>query len=130
MVKPIVVVSLLAAAMNLALNLALIPTFGPIGAGIGTCVTFLVHNALKQGALARHTSIPFFDRRYLVPYGTIVGVTGGLVVVAALTHPPLVLCIVLGAAASALVLHVSRDAMHLADTFPELQRLPVLRRII
>jgi hypothetical protein len=93
-------------------------------------VTFLVHNVLKQAALSRHTSIPFFDRRYLLPYATIVGVTGGLVALAALTHPPLVVCGVLVAAASALVLHVSRDAMHLADTFPELQRLPVLRRMI
>jgi O-antigen/teichoic acid export membrane protein len=130
MVRPIVVVSLLAAAMNLALNLALIPAFGAIGAGIGTCATFLVYNALKQAALARHTAIPFFDRRYLTPYATIVAVTGGLVVLAALTHPPLVVCGVLVLAASALVLLVSRDAMHLADTFPELQRLPVLRRIV
>ena len=77
MVRPIVTVSLLAAAMNLALNLALIPPLGAIGAGIGTCVTFLVHNVLKQAALARHTTIPFFDRRFLKPYATIVGVTGG-----------------------------------------------------
>jgi O-antigen/teichoic acid export membrane protein len=129
MVRPIVVVSLIAAAMNLVLNLALIPPFGAIGAGIGTCVTFLVHNALKQAALTRHTGIPFFDRRYLLPYAAIVGVAGGLVVLSVLTHPPLVVCGLLVIAASALVLLVSRRRMHLADTFPELQRLPVLRRI-
>jgi O-antigen/teichoic acid export membrane protein len=130
MVRPIVVVSLVAAAMNLVLNLALIPAFGAIGAGIGTCVTFLVHNALKQAALTRHTGIPFFDRRYLRPYATIAGVAGGLVVLSVLTHPPLVLCALLVIAASAVVLLVSRGTMQLADTFPELQRLPVLRRIV
>jgi O-antigen/teichoic acid export membrane protein len=130
MVRPIVVVSLAAAGINLALNLALIPPFGAIGAGIGTCATFLVHNALKQAALTRHTGIAFFDRRYLLPYATIAGVAGGLVVLAALTHPPLVVCGLLVVAASAVVLLIARGTMQLADTFPELQRLPVLRRIL
>jgi hypothetical protein len=84
----------------------------------------------SRARCSRHTSIPFFDRRYLLPYATIVGVTGGLVVLAALTHPPLVVCGVLVAAASALVLRVSRDAMHLADTFPGTAAPPVLRRMI
>jgi O-antigen/teichoic acid export membrane protein len=130
LIRPIVVVSLVAAGLNLALNLALIPTFGAVGAGVGTCATFLVHNVLKQAALTRGTGIPFFERRHLRAYATIVAAAGALVALSLATTPPLVVCGVLVAAASALVLLTSRASMQIGATFPELQRLPLLRRLV
>ena len=75
--QAVVVVSVIAAVLNLALNLILIPAYGAIGAGIGLCVTFLLHNVLKQAALTRGTGIPFFERKHLPAYASIVGVAGG-----------------------------------------------------
>jgi O-antigen/teichoic acid export membrane protein len=130
LVRSVVVVSLAAAAINLALNLALIPAFGAIGAGVGTCATFLVHNVLKQAALTRGTGIPFFERRHLRAYATIVATAGALVALSLATTPPLAVCALLVAAASALVLLTSRASMQIGATFPELQRLPLLRRLV
>jgi O-antigen/teichoic acid export membrane protein len=130
LVRPVVVVSLLAAGLNLALNLILIPPFGAIGAGVGTCATFLVHNVLKQAALTRSTGIPFFERRHLRAYATIAGSAGALVALSLVTTPPLVLCVVLVVVASSVVLLTSRASMQIGATFPELQRLPLLRRLV
>jgi O-antigen/teichoic acid export membrane protein len=130
LVKAIVVVSVLAAVLNLALNLILIPAYGAIGAGIGLCVTFLLHNVLKQAALTRGTGIPFFERKHLPAYASIVGTAGALAAVSLLTDPPLIVAGVLVAAASILVLIVSRPSIQIGDTFPELRRLPLLGRFV
>jgi O-antigen/teichoic acid export membrane protein len=129
-VKPVVVVSVLAAVLNLALNLILIPAYGAIGAGLGLCVTFLVHNVLKQVALTRGTGIPFFERKHLPAYAAIVGTTGALAALSALTDPPLVVAGLLVAVASVFVLIVSRPSIQIGDTFPELRRLPLLGRFV
>lgn len=130
LVKAVVVVSVIAAVLNLALNLILIPAYGAIGAGIGLCVTFLLHNVLKQAALTRGTGIPFFERKHLPAYASIVGATGALTAVSLLTDPPLVVAGLLVAAASAFVLIVSRPSIQIGDTFPELRRLPLLGRFV
>jgi O-antigen/teichoic acid export membrane protein len=130
LVKPVVVVSVLAAVLNLALNLILIPAYGAIGAGLGLCVTFLVHNVLKQVALTRGTGIPFFERKHLPAYAAIVGTTGALAALSALTDPPLVVAGLLVAVASVFVLIVSRPSIQIGDTFPELRRLPLLGRFV
>jgi O-antigen/teichoic acid export membrane protein len=130
LVKAVVVVSVLAALLNLTLNLILIPAYGAIGAGVGLCVTFLAHNALKQAALTRGTGIPFFERKHLRAYGAIVGTTLALVALSALADPPLLVGGVLVVLASAFVLLVSRRSIQIGDTFPELRRLPLLGRLV
>jgi O-antigen/teichoic acid export membrane protein len=130
LVKAVVVVSVLAAVLNLALNLILIPAYGAIGAGIGLCATFLVHNVLKQAALTRATGIPFFERKHLPAYAAIVGTAGALAALSALADPPLVVAGLLVAAASVFVLIVSRPSIQIGDTFPELRRLPLLGRFV
>jgi O-antigen/teichoic acid export membrane protein len=130
LVKAVVVVSVAAAVLNLALNLILIPAYGAIGAGIGLCVTFLVHNVLKQAALTRGTGIPFFERKHLPAYASIVGTAGGLAALSALTDPPLLVAGLLVAVASGFVLLMSRQSIQIGDTFPELRRLPLLGRFV
>ena len=71
-VRAIVVVNLIAAAVNLVLLLTLIPALGALGAAVATMLTLLVFNTLKQYALYRVGGISMFDRRYVAVYGTIV----------------------------------------------------------
>jgi O-antigen/teichoic acid export membrane protein len=130
MVKLVVGLSIAAAVLNVLVNLALIPAFGAVGAGIGTCVTLLGHNVLKQAGLRRGTGISVFDRAHARVYVTIVVTT---VILGALTfflHPPAVLAVILAAIASAAVLLINRAELRVGSTFPELARIPVLRRLI
>ena len=56
--------------------------------------------------------------------------TLGLLVVEFVIDPPLIVGLVLVGLASLAVVFTGRQHLQLADTFPELARLPLLRRII
>lgn len=123
----IVVVNLLSAVVNIALNLLLIPPLGALGAAIGTTLTLVVFNVLKQVGLWRGTGISFFERQHLRVYLVIAVVTGALAVVSAFVRPPLVAQLVLAALASLAVLGLNRRSLRLGETFPEIGRLPLGR---
>ena len=130
MVRYTVVISLLAALFNVAVNLFLIPRYGALGAGIGTCATLVVHNILKQAGLGRGTGIGVFDRQQLRVYGVI---AGGVLALAAAEYalsPPPAGSMALVALTSAAVLLLTRRSLHMAETFPELLRVPLLRRVV
>jgi hypothetical protein len=111
-------------------NLALIPAYGAVGAGVGTCVTLLGHNFLKQWALRRGTGISLLDRSHVRVYGSIVVATVLLGLVALIVDLPAVVAVVLALVASAAVLRINRSELRVSDTFPELARVPLLGRIL
>jgi O-antigen/teichoic acid export membrane protein len=130
LVRYVVVISVAAAVANVGLNLLLIPALGALGAGIGTCATLLIHNVLKQAGLRKGTGIGVFDREHRRVYGSIVVATGALVGLHALLAPGPVLAVCLVGVTSALLLRFSRDSLRVGDTFPELLRLPLVRRLV
>ena len=128
-VSYIVGVSIAAVAINLGLNLTLIPRYGALGAAIGTSVTQVLHNCLKQLALWRVTGIPFFDRRYLRVYGTVATAAIGLGVVQRLLPDDALTVFAIAAATSLLVLWINRHLLEVGRMFPELLRLSLARRL-
>lgn len=120
-----VIVDVVAAIVNVAVNLVLIPRFGPIGAAVGTASTLILHNVLKHTALARLTQVPWFERRYAVTYALLAAIAVGVVAAqAALPHALWVAVIVSGIGGILGVL-VSRRHLDLRILFPELDRLPL-----
>ncbi|HKR98415.1 MAG TPA: flippase [Candidatus Dormibacteraeota bacterium] len=130
LVRYTVVISVGAAVANVGLNLLLIPAYGALGAGIGTCATLLLHNVLKQAGLRKGTGIGIFDREHLRVYGAIVVATVALVGLHALVAPGPIAAVGLVAATSAALLWFSRDCLRVGQTFPELLRVPLLRRLV
>jgi O-antigen/teichoic acid export membrane protein len=128
--KAVVGVNLVAAGVNLALLLLLIPPLGALGAAIATGSTLLVFNSLKQYALHRYVGVSLFEWQYARVYLTIILTTLGLLVVEFVIDPPLIVGLVLVGLASLAVVFTGRQHLQVADTFPELARLPFLRRII
>jgi O-antigen/teichoic acid export membrane protein len=128
--KAVVGVNLAAAGVNLVLLLLLIPPFGALGAAIATASTLLVFNSLKQYALHRYVGISLFEWQYLRVYLTIVGTTAALVLIEFAIDPPLIVGLGLVGLASLTVLFAGRQHLQVADTFPELGRLPFVRRIL
>ncbi len=125
----IVLINVAAAALNLVLNLALIPLLGPLGAAIGTTTTLIVHNLLKQAGLRLGTGIDLFERRYLRVYLILAGSASALLLAEVALGPPILVSLALAALASAVVLVGNRDELRIASTFPEVRRLPFGRRL-
>jgi O-antigen/teichoic acid export membrane protein len=130
LVKYTVVISLLAAVLNVALNLFLIPAYGATGAGIATCATFIVHNLLKQAGLRKGTGISVLQVRHVRVYGVIVAAAAALFAVERILSLPAAGSLALVAAASGAVVLLTRRSLQVADTFPELLQVPFLRRVV
>ncbi len=126
-VKFVIVVNLLAVVANVALNLVLIPQFGALGAAIGTTLTIVIHNLLKQAGLRFGTGISIFDRSHVWVYVSIVVIAVGLAIVNAAFKPPFLVQGALAAFASIAVFRLNRGSLRLSETFPELGRLPFAR---
>jgi O-antigen/teichoic acid export membrane protein len=130
LVKLVVNVSIAAAVGNVIVNLALIPAYGPIGAGIGTCVTLLGHNVLKQWGLRRGTGISVLDPHSRRTYGSILLGSLALLAVNVLLSPPVFVAFALAGVVSLAVVRFNRSELQVAETFPELSRIPLIGRIL
>jgi O-antigen/teichoic acid export membrane protein len=127
-IRYVVILNLAAAVANVALNFALIPPLGALGAAIATGVTLIVHNVFKQAGLAL-AGVRVFDARYGRVYGGIAVAAAAMLAIQLVARPPLPAVLALAVAASGGLVALNRDLLDLTDTFPELARVPVLRRL-
>jgi O-antigen/teichoic acid export membrane protein len=130
LVRYTVIVNIVTAVIGLGLNLVLIPAYGALGAAIGTASGLILFNVLKQLGLRRGTGISVFDRRYAWVYAVIGAAAIGLAVIQVTVRPGIVPSLVLATLASLVVLALTRRALDVAGTFPEILRLPLMRRIL
>ena len=125
----IVLVSLLAALVDIGLNLLMVPGHGAVGAAIGTAATLIIYNLLMQLGLLPTSNFSAFDRRYLPVYLSIALGAGGLFLVQSFRSMSLHLALLLAACVSFLVFSITRKKLRITETFPELLRMPLLRLI-
>jgi O-antigen/teichoic acid export membrane protein len=123
----VVAIDVTAAILNVLINLALIPQWGVLGAAAGTAGTMIIHNLFKQFGLWKYAGITLFHRKYAAVYAVVFGLPPALLALQAALPASLWIALPLGAAASLLVLWISRGALQVATAFPELQRWTVLR---
>ncbi|MBW3543092.1 MAG: polysaccharide biosynthesis C-terminal domain-containing protein, partial [Planctomycetes bacterium] len=128
-VRYVMLLSFAAAAVNIGLNLWLIPRHGALGAAAATCASMLVHNVLKQAGL-RSTGVRLMDPRAVRLYAWIAFVSGGLFAAHRLMTVPPAVSVGLAAAGFVIVLRVNRRLLDIDDTFPELRRLPLIARLV
>jgi O-antigen/teichoic acid export membrane protein len=128
-IRYVVVINSCATAFAIAADLVLVPRFGALGAAVAVLATLVLHNLLKQAGL-RGTGVGVFDVRYLRTYLTILGGAAAVGLTQQLAHPPLPVGVAVAAMVSLLVVGLNRRALRLAATFPELARMPFVRRLI
>ena len=121
--------SVVTALANLVVSTALIKQYGTIGAAIGSAVTLIGYNLLLQAGLSPTADIHVFDRRYLLVYLTIALGAGGLFFVSSLTSLSFFALLPYAACVSLCVFAVAKKKLSIAETFPELLRLPFMRLI-
>jgi O-antigen/teichoic acid export membrane protein len=123
-------VDVFACLLNLALNLLCIPRWGALGAAVATGLTLLVHNGLKQAGLRRLIGIRLFDRDYGRVVALALGLVAGCAALNLVWEINLAGACAIVALASLLLTYASRDALQIAAIFPELLRVPLLRRLL
>jgi len=127
-VRYVVVVNLLAAVVNVGINLLLIPRYGALGAAVGTCGTLIAFNILKQAGLRLGTGISLFHWHYLRVYLVITLCALGLLALEGLGSPSATLSFALAGVACLLVVGLNRKALNVGKTFPELMRFSLAKR--
>jgi O-antigen/teichoic acid export membrane protein len=114
-----VCIDLAAAVLNVAVNLLLIPRWGPLGAAAGTSATLVAHNVLKQYGLWKYTGIPALSRAYLSAYAALFGLPLLLLALQSFLPPTLWIALPLSAVACVVALWSGRRALAIHEMFPE-----------
>ena len=122
-------VDLVTAALSLALTVVLIGEYGALGAAIGTTASLIMQNAWYQWGLRTRTSVSAFDGRFRGAYLSIIAGTLVMLGFVALATPPLIVGLIVAAVISLVVLLGNRSTLRVAETYPELARLPLVGRL-
>jgi O-antigen/teichoic acid export membrane protein len=129
-IRYLVGVNVAIAVLNIAACLLLAPRFGAVGVAAAALGALVVQNVLNQWALRRSIGTAFIDRGCWRVYLVILACSATLWALQALVEPGLIVGLGTAAAASLVVVLASRRALELADTFPELRRVPVVRWLV
>ena len=131
----IVIINILAAIINIAINLLLIPQYGALGAACGTCGTMVIHNLLKQAGLRFGTGIRLFDWKYVKVYASIIIAALGLLAFQwvlpqnySWKQPYIYISFAVTGAVALAVVALNRKSLNIEQTFPELLRIPLMRK--
>jgi O-antigen/teichoic acid export membrane protein len=125
----VVLVSAVTALANLVASTMLIKQYGAIGAAAGSTVILIGYNLLLQAGLSPTADFHVFDRRYLSIYLTIALGACSLFLVGSLTSLSFYVLLPMAACVSLCVLAVAKKKLSIAESFPELLRLPLMRLI-
>lgn len=119
--------SVVAALANLVVSTVMIKLYGAIGAATGSAATLVGYNLLLQAGLSPIADFHLLDRRYLSVYLTIALCSCGLFFVGSLTSLNFYTLLPLAACVSLCVFALTKKKLSIAETFPELMRLPIMR---
>lgn len=126
----VVRINVAAVVVNVVLTVALVAAFGAVGAAAATAATFVVQNLMNQLGLRRRVGIPFLDRRAARIYGRVVAAIVALTGFGHLVDAPVVADLAAAAVVAVLLVRASRSDLDVANTFPELLRIPGLRLVL
>ena len=128
-VKYMVTTDLTTAAISIVATVFLIRAFGAVGAAIATTGTLIIQNVLYQWGIRTRTTVEAVDPRFIRPYASIFIGAALAVAVERLLDPPLIVGVVVVGLISLAVLGINRHALRVLETYPELGRFPLVRRI-
>lgn len=129
-IRYVVILDILTAALHLAASLWLISRYGARGAAIAIAITMILNTALKQAGLRMIPGMNFLNKKYLTFY-LFVGVSAlGLFAFQFFTASSIYVTLPLVAAAAFLVLRVGKRNLHIAETFPELLKRPLMKWLL
>ena len=129
-VKYIVVIDVLSTVFSIGLSYWFIPRYGAFGAAISTFGTAILYNVFKQLGLLFGTDIKLFDWSYLKVYVSIATSATGLFLLQHFGTPSPIVGIIVIFIISVVLLRFNRRELNVFETFPELQRITFLRKLL
>ena len=127
----IVVNDLLAGLGLLVMGSLLIPRYGGMGAALTMSGTLVLYNILNNLGLWRsNTGIQLIHWQFLRVYLLASGVIAGVLLLQQLFHPPIYASAIVTGVLSLVLLRLTRHTLRTAETFPELLRIPFVRRLM
>ncbi len=129
-VRFITCVNVATALIGLGLNLWLIPRYGALGAALATSGTVVVYGLLNFAGALRKTGIGPCPRSFLTVYATVGIAVLGLLLLQAAAHPSGPVMATVLVIVSLLLVRVNHRSMEIQETFPDLARIPLLRRLL
>jgi O-antigen/teichoic acid export membrane protein len=113
------------------LSALLIPRYAALGAAVAATASVLLHNLGNHAGLwISGTGIRLPDARFLRVFLAAMILFLALVLIHCVARPPLYVGLALTAAASLALLRITRHSMNPHESFPELLRVPLLRRLL
>ena len=125
----VIVVSLVTALANVMVCTPLIKVYGTMGAALGSTAVLIGYNLLLQVGLSPTAHFRVFDPRYLSVYLTIALSACGLFFASFLTSLSFYALFLVAACVSLGVFVLTKKKLNIAETFPELLRLPFMRLV-
>jgi O-antigen/teichoic acid export membrane protein len=129
-VKLLAVANVVVAALDVVLVIFLARRHGALGVAIANGTALVVQNLLNQILASRTTAIRPLDRRWLRTLATVVALTGVLWAIDVTLHPHIVVAAIVTLVATLLLVRLTRDVLRPLEAFPELARIPGLRRLL
>lgn len=127
----IVIADVAAALGAIGLCLVLIPLYGAMGAAVATASTLVLRNLFHHLSLwIGGVGIRLLEPRFLRVYGFALLALTVMLLVENLAQPPLPVSLGFAAVLSVAVFGLARRDLDIAETFPELARIPVIRRLV
>jgi O-antigen/teichoic acid export membrane protein len=129
-VGAISLINVAAIVLALGLDLWLIPLHGAVGAALAITATVVAHNLMVHAGLLLRTGVDLFRARFLKVYATIgAGFAALYVMHSAWTSFAAVMLVSVAVVSLVLVL-ANRSVLEIGHTFPQLARVPLLRRLL
>lgn len=129
-IRAIMILDAISVVVGVIASFFFIARYGALGAAISTSMTMIVQNLLYQITLQFGTDVKIFDPTYLQAYVSIVLAGGSVFLVQWLWTPPIYIGFALAMLASLGVLVVNRKTLNVEQIFPELLRVPVVKRLL
>jgi O-antigen/teichoic acid export membrane protein len=108
-------------------TVVLVGTFDAVGGAMAVLVTLVLHNILKQGGLGFGAGVGLWEAGHARVLVHVVAGIAALSVVASFVDVPLWLACILVSLFWLALIGRTRHVLRVAQTFPEVERLPILR---
>jgi O-antigen/teichoic acid export membrane protein len=126
----IIAVSVVAILVNVVLGILFIPRYGATGAAAGAAIAVIGYNVLLQIGLRPASGFKIVDRRYVSIYLLIGLSVCALYCLQAFRPQTVWTALPLAGCVFIVVLAAIRRKLSIAETFPELLRVPLMRIIL
>jgi O-antigen/teichoic acid export membrane protein len=129
-IRLMVILNIVSQIIIVVFNLLLIPRYGAVGAAVATSAGLIMGDFLRQLSLWLAGGISFFEKRF-ASFFLVLGSSAVSLYLFQLFAPNnIYVALTLAFAVSTFVLWLVKKHLKIADTFPELLRIPVVGRLL